>query len=115
VRVTRVSELTVSELNETMLKLLALDPNIQLLFSMYTRKWYVHTRASVTNGTVVRGICEHRDNPWDAVLDFWWTLQTVTFEADERIVLGHDEERRHFYWNGAAFAEEPVSVLMGRT
>jgi hypothetical protein len=97
-----------------MLKILALDSGATLCFSQHTGKWYVSSRLGTTNGWVRGGITEHRPTPQEAVLAFWVRLTDVCFMDEERIAIGDGDNRRHWYWNGAAFTEEPVNVLRSR-
>lgn len=88
---------------ELMLIIKALDPGASVKYSEYTRQWYVESRLSVGNGTVLTGVAEHRGTPNDAIQAFFARLTDLTL--DEYVASDYHGRRREWRWNGAAFAE----------
>ena len=82
----------------------ALDPAAHLCLSEYTGKWYIEAKVEVSDGCILSGVTEHRETPAQAVRAFVEALQAISL--DEVIVAKPTGQRRHYRWNGAAFAEQ---------
>lgn len=87
-----------------MLAIKTLDHCAHLCLSEYTGKWYVEAKVEISDGCILSGVTEHRETPAQAVRAFVDRLQAITL--DEVIVAKPIGERRHYRWNGAAFAEQ---------
>lgn len=87
-----------------MLALKTLDHNACILLSEVTGQWYVSARIEVTDGGLLRSVCEHRDSPERAVLAF--LAELTELPIDVLIVAKPTGQRRHYRWNGAAFSEQ---------
>ncbi len=101
-----------TDLDNAMLLINSIDSSASLRFSRFTRRWYVESKIEVSDGVILSGITEHRSTPADAVHAFLNVLQEVPL--DKVLVTKAMTERRHWRWNGAAFAEEPVKWLSER-
>lgn len=89
--------------NEIMLHIKALDPRASLEFSEWTGQWYVSASVEIGDGGCLVGICEHRPTPDLALSAFLDAARGL--DLDHYLVSRHYGERRHWRWNGAAFAE----------
>lgn len=88
---------------DMMLVINALDPGASLAFSHHTGMWYVDSRISIGDGTLLNGGSEHRATPEEAVEAFFERLTTL--DLDHYVVSKYCGHRREWTWNGAAFAE----------
>lgn len=102
-----------SLLDQSMLQILALSPRASVCFSTYTRQWYVAApELDLTDGTMLHSVAPHRDTPSEAVLALIGELQA---EQDDKVIACNvGGQRRHYRWNGAAFAEVPDHLLPWR-
>lgn len=90
--------------DEIMLMLQAISPDVSVLFSEYTRQWYVSARRlEVGNGMMLTGTAEHRDTVEQAVQAIFERLTNTAM--DEYVVGEYLGQRREYRWNGATFAE----------
>jgi hypothetical protein len=92
-----------NEIDRDMLIIRALAEDAKLLFSEYTKKWYVSAGASIGDGVMLRGIVEHRETPAEAVEAYMQRVRRLNL--DEYIATEFRGHRREWRWNGAAFAE----------
>lgn len=80
-------------------------------YSPYTGKWFVHAKGvNLSNGTMLSGLSVHRDSPEQALLAFVAELRDEGQQSQVVAVEGRNG-RRHYRWNGAAFAEVPDFLL----
>lgn len=80
-------------------------------FSPYTGKWFVHAKGvNLTDGYVLTGVPVHRDTPAMAVLAYVEELRDEGQGSQVVAVQGRNG-RRHYRWNGVAFAEVPNLLL----
>lgn len=95
---------------QAMLQVLALDPSAVVKFSEYTGQWYIEARIEQSDGCIISGIVEHRNDPLSAVLAFHAALKAID---DKHVLVSNAgrETRRHWRWNGGAFAEVPDYLL----
>lgn len=91
-------------LNHAMLCIQTLDPDAHLDFSHFTGKWYLSSRIEISDGAILSSITEHEDTPEAAVFAYFDKLKWISL--DEVIVAKPTGQRRHYRWNGAAFAEQ---------
>lgn len=96
---------------DAMLAIKTLDNRACIRFSEWTGQWYVEAKVEVSDGVCLRGGSEHRDSPTAAVYAYLDMLRAVGL--DEVIVAYFGDERRHFRWNGYAFAEVPMVAVSG--
>lgn len=96
-----------------MLTIKAIDPTAALGMSAYTRMWYVSSNINITDGAMIFGVTEHRSTPAAAVTAFLDRLRSVDVDDLGHVIVTHDgkEGRRHWRWNGAAFANESVETF----
>lgn len=87
-----------------MFSIKALDHDAHLCLSEYTGQWYVEAKVEISDGSILSSPTEHRETPELAVWAFVDRLQSITL--DEVIVAKPTGQRRHYRWNGAAFAEQ---------
>lgn len=96
---------------QSMEALLKLDPEASVRFSTYTGKWFVHVRAEIGNGTFLRGVGPHRDDPASAVVATHHAL-VLGLKPGEVVVTHHaggaDYVRQHWLWAGTDWMEIPV-------
>jgi len=95
-----------NNLDYKMLQIKSLDNGASLCFSEYTGKWYVSANIEKGGDGVLIGISEHEVSPTQAVESYFTVLTTV--DLDDHYLVTHsldDGKRRHWRWNGAAFAE----------
>lgn len=81
----------------------ALDPNAKLSYSEYTDKFYIASLIEISNGYILSGVAEHREDKqeaWDAFFE-----RLTNLKDDEFVVSSYKTRRREWRWNGAAFAE----------
>jgi hypothetical protein len=88
--------------NQAMLLIKSLDTNAHLGYSEWTGQWYVSARIDIGGDGVLRGGSEHRNTPDEAVSAYLSWLTDV--DVDHYLVTSNP--RRHWRWNGAAFAEQ---------
>jgi uncharacterized protein YktB (UPF0637 family) len=88
-----------------MLIIKALDDDAHLEYSEYTRQWFVSADIDIKSDGCLIGVVEHADTTDEAVGAF---LARIThIKQDELIVTrALKDDRRHWRWNGAAFAEQ---------
>lgn len=104
--------------SQIMLMLKAVSRDVTVEFSEYTGKWYVSgRRLEVGDGSLLRGVTEHRDTPEQAIHAFFDALTSIGL--DEYVVGEYLGQRREYRWNGAAFAEvtrhEVLAALASRS
>lgn len=101
------------EPSQIMLMLKAMSPDVTVAFSEYTGKWYVSARyLEIGDGSLLKGVTEHRASPDLAVLAFFDRL--ISAGLDEYIVGNYQGQRREYRWNGAAFAEVTRSEVLAK-
>ena len=94
---------------QAMLLIKTLDNDARLLLSDYTGQWYVSARIEMGDGVILEGGCKHRGTPQEAVAAYMGWLTNVP--VDKYLVThAYHDNRRHYRWNGAAFAEIPIGV-----
>ncbi len=80
-------------------------------FSAYTGKWFVHAKGlNLSDGVMLSGVTVHRDTPEQAFVDF---MREIRDEGQQSQVIAVEASngRRHYRWNGVAFAEVPDYML----
>ena len=89
---------------QAMKRLQALASEAHLRFSLTTDQWYVSAPIEISDGTILTGVCEHRDTPLDALLAF---ESKIKAEADgtKWLAVQQEGQRSNFVWNGAAFQQ----------
>lgn len=87
-----------------MLAIKTLDNWASISLSEHTGRWYISAKIQISNGNFLKAVTEHRDTPAQAVRAFVDALKELSM--DEVIVASPTGERRHYRWNGAAFAEQ---------
>ena len=87
-----------------MLTIMALDPDACLRFSPHTQCWYVTAGIEVSDGVVLRTVCEHETRPEDAVRSYYLQLQQCQLHGGTYVISRNPERRAH-QWNGGAFVE----------
>lgn len=96
-------------IDHQMLQIKSLDNDASLCFSGYTGKWYVQAKIEIGGDGVLTGMTEHESNPEQAVNAYFSSLTNL--DLDHYLVTHphpySDFPRRHWRWNGAAFAEVP--------
>ena len=93
-----------TSINHKMLKIKALDVGAHLEYSEYSQQWYVEAQIEVGGDGMLVSVCEHKDSPDEAVEWFFDAITTV--DRDHYLVANGYGSRRHWRWNGAAFAEQ---------
>jgi hypothetical protein len=97
----------------SMLVIKSLDYGAYLDFSEYTGQWYVSSAINIGGDGMLTGITEHRTTPEQAIEAYLLRIQAV--EAPRYIVTkSNSPDRRHYRWNGAAFAEVPSMKKEGK-
>ena len=95
-----------NNLDQKMLQIKSLDRDASIVFSEYTYRWYVSALIEIGDGLTLSGANEHESTPEGAVDAYFHALTTV--DLNHYIVTNSmRESRRHYRWNGAAFAEIP--------
>lgn len=92
-----------------MLLIKSLDNDASLLLSEWTGQWYVSARIEMGDGAILTGGTEHRDTPTEAINAYMDWLTSVPI-GKYLVIHAYHPERRHYRWNGAAFAEIPLPV-----
>ena len=96
-----------NSLEQNMLQIKSLDKDASLCFSEYTHNWYVLANIEKGGGGVLSGIVEHESTPEGAVDSYFHHLTTVDLDHYLVVKSYDNKARRHYRWNGAAFAEIP--------
>lgn len=102
---------------EAMLLIKTMDNGAMLKLSEWTGKWYVEAQVEVSDGVVLSGVTEHEDSPEQAVHAYLARLAEVDVNDFGRVLVTRayaGDERRHWRWNGAAFANEPLDAFKTR-
>jgi len=101
-------QLTAGSINQTMLLIKSIDLRAHLEFSEWTKQWYVEARIDIGGDGLLSGGSEHRDTPQEAVVAYMERLCEI--DLDHYLVTNAGgDARRHWRWNGAAFAELPYT------
>ncbi len=91
----------------TMLLIKSLYNDAHVALSEYTGQWFVSARIDIGGDGLLTGGKEHRDSPQEAVAAYMEWLTSVPYDK-YLVVNGGRENRRHYRWNGGAFAEIPI-------
>lgn len=95
----------------TMLLIKSLYNDAHIALSEYTGQWFVMARIDIGGDGLLTGGTEHRDTPQEAVAAYMHRLTDVP-HGKYLVVDGSRETRRHYRWNGAAFAEVPIPAQL---
>lgn len=91
-----------------MLHILALDPAATIAYSPFTEKWFVQAHIEISDGHIISGALAHVQTLALAPEAYLLNLQNISPDA---VIVTHSwdpERRRHWRWNGGAFATLPV-------
>lgn len=99
-----------SNLTSAILHIKALSSEVAVMYSEHTCQWYLSApHVHLTDGSLLTSPSVHRDSPDHAVVAY---LHELRDEGQGRSVVAVTHpERRHYRWNGAAFAEVPNHLL----